>query len=45
MNPQDDGTHHNKNNNNDGRTKGIAAPITMAGIVVAGSTSIRTILH
>ncbi len=36
MNPKDDGTHHNKNNN-DGRTKGIAAPITMAGIVVAAA--------
>jgi hypothetical protein len=37
MNPQDDGIGHNKNNNNDGRTKGIAAPITMAGIVVAAA--------
>lgn len=37
MNPKDDGIGHNKNNNNDGRTKGIAAPITMAGIVVAAA--------
>ena len=34
MNPKDDGIRHNKNNN-DGRTKGIAAAITMSGIVVA----------
>ena len=34
MNPKDDGLRHNKNNN-DGRTKGIAAAITMSGIVVA----------
>ena len=44
MNPKDDGIRHNKNNN-DGRTKGIAAAIIMSGIVVAASTSIRTILH
>jgi hypothetical protein len=36
MNPQDDGIGHNKNNN-DGRTKGIAAAITMSGIVVAAA--------
>jgi hypothetical protein len=37
MNPKDDGLRHNKNNNNDGRTKGIAAAITMSGIVVAAA--------
>jgi hypothetical protein len=36
MNPKDDGLRHNKNNN-DGRTKGIAAAITMSGIVVAAA--------
>jgi hypothetical protein len=36
MNPKDDGIGHNKNNN-DGRTKGIAAAITMSGIVVAAA--------
>src|SRR5215204_6893981 len=36
MNPKDDGIRHNKNNN-DGRTKGIAAAVTMSGIVVAAA--------
>jgi hypothetical protein len=36
MNPKNDGIRHNKNNN-DGRTKGIAAAITMSGIVVAAA--------
>ena len=36
MNPKDDGIRHNKNNK-DGRTKGIAAAITMSGIVVAAA--------
>ena len=37
MNPKNDGIRHNKNNNNDGRTKGIAAAITMSGMVVAAA--------
>jgi hypothetical protein len=37
MNPKNDGVRHNKNYNNDGRTKGIAAAVTMAGIVVAAA--------
>jgi hypothetical protein len=36
MNPKNDGIRHNKNNN-DGRTKGIAAAVTMSGIVVAAA--------
>jgi hypothetical protein len=36
MNPKDDGIRHNKNNNHN-RTKAIAAPITMTGIVVAAA--------
>ena len=36
MNPKNDGIRHNKNSN-DGRTKGIAAAVTMSGIVVAAA--------